>query len=53
MKLGGWKSERMVLRYAHANVTQFAPSIAAGLAAWDTKSAPSDKREGRKLRRVK
>jgi integrase len=53
MKLGGWKSERMVLRYAHVNVTQFAPSIAAGLAAWDTKSAPSDKPEDRKLRRVK
>ena len=53
MKLGGWKSERMVLRYAHVNVSQLAPSIAAGLAAWDTKSAPSDKSEGRKLRKVK
>jgi integrase len=42
MKLGGWKSERMVLRYAHVNVSQLAPSIAAGLAAWDTKSAPSE-----------
>jgi integrase len=41
MKLGGWKSERMVLRYAHVNVSQLAPSIEAGLAAWSTKSAPS------------
>jgi len=53
MKLGGWKSERMVLRYAHVNVSQLAPSIAAGLAAWDTKSAPSQCGRGRKLRRVK
>jgi integrase len=29
MQLGGWKSERMVLRYAHVNVSQFAASIAA------------------------
>jgi integrase len=34
MKLGGWKSERMVLRYAHINVEQLAPSIEAGLAHW-------------------
>ncbi|WP_275788538.1 tyrosine-type recombinase/integrase [Pararhizobium gei] len=27
MKLGGWKSERMVLRYAHVNVSNFAASI--------------------------
>ena len=27
MKLGGWKSERMVLRYAHVNVSNFASSI--------------------------
>lgn len=27
MKLGGWKSERMVLRYAHVNVDHLAPSI--------------------------
>ena len=47
MKLGGWKSERMVLRYAHVNVSQLAPSIAAGLAAWDTKSAPSEVGESR------
>jgi integrase len=38
MKLGGWKSERMVLRYAHVNVSQLAPSINAGLAAWSTKA---------------
>jgi integrase len=29
MRLGGWKSERMVLRYAHVNVEHAAPSIAA------------------------
>ena len=52
MKLGGWKSERMVLRYAHVNVSQLAPSINAGLAAWSTKSAPST-RQRQKLRRVK
>ena len=27
MKLGGWKSEAMVLRYAHVNVEQLAPTI--------------------------
>ena len=27
MKLGGWKSERMVLRYAHVNVGELAASI--------------------------
>jgi integrase len=53
MKLGGWKSEKMVLRYAHVNVSQLAPSINAGLAAWSTKSAPSTKETGKKLRRVK
>jgi integrase len=29
MKLGGWKSERMVLRYAHVNVAHLAASIEA------------------------
>jgi len=29
MKLGGWKSEKMVLRYAHVNVAHLAHSIAA------------------------
>ena len=29
MELGGWKSERMVLRYAHLNVAHLAPSINA------------------------
>ena len=54
MKLGGWKSERMVLRYAHVNVSQFAPSIAAGLAHWSsTKSAPGNQRERKKLKRVR
>ena len=43
MRLGGWRSERNVLRYAHVNVTQLAPSIEAGLSGWEhnrTKSAP-------------
>jgi integrase len=53
MKLGGWKSERMVLRYAHVNVSQLAPSIEAGLAAWSTKSAPGQSPAEEKLRRVK
>jgi integrase len=26
-KLGGWKTERMVLRYAHINIEELAPSI--------------------------
>lgn len=34
MTLGGWKSERMVLRYTHINVAHLAPSIAAGMAAF-------------------
>jgi len=29
MQLGGWKSEKMVLRYAHVNATHLAASIAA------------------------
>ena len=29
MRLGGWKSERMVMRYAHVNVADLAASIAA------------------------
>ena len=33
MKLGGWKSERMVLRYAHVNVEHLADSIEA--LPWD------------------
>jgi integrase len=55
MKLGGWKSERMVLRYAHVNVAQLAPSIRAGLAGWDTgtKFAPADQEKAKKLRQVK
>ena len=53
MKLGGWKSERMVLRYAHVNVSQLAPSIEAGLAAWSTKSAPRDQRAAQKIKRIK
>jgi integrase len=53
MKLGGWKSERMVLRYAHVNVSQLAPSIAAALARWDSKSAPSGSDRTKKIRRVK
>jgi integrase len=53
MKLGGWKSERMVLRYAHVNVSQLAPSIDAGLAGWSTKSAPRDAGDWQKIKRVK
>jgi integrase len=53
MKLGGWKSERMVLRYAHVNVSQLAPSINAGLAAWSTKSAPSESDREKKIKAVK
>jgi integrase len=53
MKLGGWKSERMVLRYAHVNVSQLAPSIGSGLAAWSTKSAPALSESGQNLRRIK
>jgi integrase len=53
MKLGGWRSERMVLRYAHVNVSQLAPSVEAALAAWSTKSAPSEPVTSKKLRRVK
>jgi integrase len=29
MALGGWRSEKMALRYAHANVSHFAASISA------------------------
>jgi len=29
MKLGGWKSEKMVQRYAHVNVSHLAESIDA------------------------
>ena len=29
MRLGGWKSERMVMRYAHVNVADLAGSVAA------------------------
>jgi integrase len=53
MKLGGWKSERMVLRYAHVNVSQLAPSINAGLAAWNAKSAPTESPIGQKIKAVK
>lgn len=53
MKLGGWRSERMVLRYAHVNVSQLAPSIDAGLAAWSTINAPAPPALAKKLRRVK
>src|SRR5262249_26888653 len=33
MQLGGWKSEKMVLRYTHMNVAQHAQSI--GLLPWE------------------
>ncbi len=53
MKLGGWKSEKMVLRYAHVNVSQLAPSIDAGLSEWSTKSAPSAEATAEKVRNFK
>jgi integrase len=53
MKLGGWKSERMVLRYTHVNVSQLAPSIDAGLAPWSAKSAPGESAMPRKIRQIK
>jgi integrase len=54
MKLGGWKSERMVLRYAHINVSQLAPSIDAGLAPWSSaKSVPSSEPSTQKVQRIK
>ena len=54
MKLGGWKSERMVLRNAHVNVEQLAPSIDKALAAWDgPKSAPASPGRRVNLRRIK
>jgi integrase len=49
MKLGGWKSERMVLRYAHVNVAQLAPSIDAGLAGW---TAPNPHQPIRRQRKT-
>jgi hypothetical protein len=53
MKLGGWKSERMVLRYAHVNVSQLAPSVEAALAPWSTRSAPGTNAQPGKFRQVK
>jgi integrase len=49
MKLGGWKSERMVLRYAHVNVAQLAASIDAGLAGW---TAPNPHQPIRRQRKT-
>lgn len=51
MRLGGWKSERMVLRYAHVNVGELAASIAAlplGGETWDI-SGESTRRAGKSL----
>ncbi|MBL8908036.1 MAG: site-specific integrase [Rhizobiales bacterium] len=42
MKLGGWKSERMVLRYAHVNVGHLAGSIAA--LPWGKSGEPKKRR---------
>jgi len=53
MQLGGWKSEHMVLRYAHVNVSHLKTSLDASLAAWSTKSAPSAAPAGQTLKRVK
>jgi integrase len=46
MKLGGWKSEKMVLRYAHVNVSHLANSIDAlpWASAPSTESVPLRKR---------
>ncbi len=45
MELGGWKSERMVLRYAHMNVAHREQSLAA--LPWeksdDSKKRPRDR----------
>jgi len=53
MRLGGWKSERMVLRYAHINVNELADGIAA-LPLGETsqewgKSGESFRRKGKTL----
>jgi len=53
MKLGGWKSGRMVLPYAHVNVSQLVPTIEAGLGAWRTKFAPVEQPLAQKSKRVK
>jgi integrase len=54
MKLGGWKSERMVLRYAHLNVSQLAPSIEHALGGWTRPiSAPDHLGNQNKIRRIK
>jgi integrase len=38
MHLGGWRSEKMVLRYAHMNVSHLAPSIA--VLPWEKSGKP-------------
>jgi hypothetical protein len=38
MHLGGWKSEKMVLRYAHMNVAHLESSITA--LPWDQSGKP-------------
>src|SRR5262245_33571874 len=41
MRVGGWKTLAMVLRYAHANSEHAATSVAAALSHWDAPSKPA------------
>jgi integrase len=41
MRVGGWKTLAMVLRYAHANSEHAATSMAAALSHWDAPSKPA------------
>lgn len=50
MTLGGWKSERMVLRYAHVNVAQLAPSIANALAVWGAGNNSNNRTRARSVK---
>jgi integrase len=50
MKLGGWKSERMVLRYAHVNVAHLAQSIAALPWTKSVQPAPYDQKQSTRRR---
>jgi integrase len=47
MKLGGWKSEKMVLRYAHVNVAHLAQSIAA--LPWEEAGKPRKRKPKNKV----
>jgi integrase len=41
MRVGGWKTLAMVLRYAHANSEHAATSVAAALSHWDAPTKPA------------